>query len=83
MISKSISDYGGIAFKIPMYLKSGNRKLKANTLLDKASTKIYANTDVAYQARSQGGSLGAEESPFLNRRSISLLKRSAILLKKP
>ena len=35
------------------------------------------------QARSQGGSLGAEEPPFLNRRSISLLKRSTILLKKP
>ena len=37
----------------------------------------------ATQARSQGGSLGAEEPSFLTRRSISLLKRSTILLKKP
>ena len=32
----------------------------------------------------RGGSLGAEEpTPFLTRRSVSLLKRSTILLKKP
>ena len=35
------------------------------------------------QARSQGGSLGAEEPLFLNRRSISMLKRSTIFIKKP
>ena len=47
---------------------------------------LMNNTNVAkylQQAHSQGGSLGAEEPPFLNRRSISLLKRSTILLKKP
>ena len=33
------------------------------------------------QAHSQGGSLGAKEPPFLNRRSISLLKRSTFCLK--
>ena len=43
------------------------------------STLSLANS-IPCQARSQGGSLGAEEPPFLNRRSISLLKRS---LKKP
>ena len=35
------------------------------------------------QARSQGGSLGAEEPPSLNKRSTILFKRSVILFKKP
>ena len=38
---------------------------------------------MGYQARSQGGSLGAEEPPSLNKRSTILLKRSTILFKKP
>ena len=45
---------------------------------------LWKNDDkMTQQARSRGGSLGAGKSPFLNRRSISLLKRSTILLKKP
>ena len=44
--------------------------------------KIYLKFMLCTQARSQGDSLCAEEPPFLNRRSISLLKRSTILLKK-
>ena len=42
MMSKSIIDCGSIALRtVPVYLKSGNRKLKVNALLDDASTKTY------------------------------------------
>ena len=48
MMSKEVSDCGNIALRtIPVYLKSGNRKLKVNALLDDASTKTYVNADVA------------------------------------
>ena len=32
---------------VPVFLKNGNRRIKVNTLLDKASTKTYLNADVA------------------------------------
>ena len=39
---------GGIALRtIPVYLKSGSRRLRVNALLDDASTKTYINSDVA------------------------------------
>ena len=32
---------------VPVFLKNGNRKIKVNALLDKASTKTYLNAEVA------------------------------------
>ena len=47
MMSKSVGNCGNIALRtIPVYLKSGNQKLKVNALLDDASTKTYVNADV-------------------------------------
>ena len=55
MMSKSIIDCGSIALRtLPVYLKSGNRKLKVNALLDDASTKTYVNADVAAELGLQG-----------------------------
>ena len=46
---------GSVALRtIPVYLKSGNRKLKVNALLDDASTKTYLNSDVASELNLQG-----------------------------
>ena len=45
------------------------------------ATEIYGLSHM--QARNQGGSLGAEEPPSLNKRSTILLQRSTILFKKP
>ena len=57
MMSKSIIDCGSIALRtVPVYLKSGNRKLKVNALLDDASTKTYVNADVAAELGLQGHS---------------------------
>ena len=55
MMSKEVSDCGNIALRtIPVYLKSGNRKLKVNALLDDASTKTYVNADIATELGLQG-----------------------------
>ena len=55
MMSKEVSVCGNIALRtIPVYLKSGNRKLKVNALLDDASTKTYVNADVAAELGLQG-----------------------------
>ena len=46
---------GNIALRtIPVYLKNGNKKLRANALLDDASTKTYLNADVAAEMGLQG-----------------------------
>ena len=57
-------------------LRGSSRKLVMQTQFYLRSTNFHP---YIYEARSQGGSLGAEEPPFLNRRSISVLKRSLIL----
>lgn len=55
MMSKSVGNCGNIALRtIPVYLKSGNRKLKVNALLDDASTKTYVNADVVAELGLQG-----------------------------
>ena len=55
MMSRSIIDCGSIALRtVPVYLKSGNRKLKVNALLDDTSTKTYVNADVAAELGLQG-----------------------------
>ena len=55
MMSKEVSVFGNIALRtIPVYLKSGNQKLKVNALLDDASTKTYVNADVAAELGLQG-----------------------------
>ena len=46
---------GTVALRtIPVYLKSGTRKIKVNALLDDASTKTYINSDVAAELGLQG-----------------------------
>ena len=49
MMSDTFENCGNIALRtiLPVYLKSGNQKLKVNALLDDASTKTYINADVA------------------------------------
>ena len=55
MMSDTFENCGNIALRtIPVYLKSGNRKLKVNALLDDASTKAYINADVAAELGLQG-----------------------------
>ena len=39
---------------VPVFLKNGNRRIKANALLDEASTKTYLNADVAAEPGLQG-----------------------------
>ena len=39
---------------VPVVLKNGHRKIKANALLDEASTKTYINADVAAELGLQG-----------------------------
>ena len=39
---------------VPVFLKNGNRRIKVNALLDKASTKTYLNADVAAELGRQG-----------------------------
>ncbi len=39
---------------VPVFLKNGHRRIKVNTLLDKASTKTYLNADVTAQLKLQG-----------------------------
>ena len=54
-MSETIDSMGNMALKtIPVYLKSGNQKLKVNALLDDASTKKYINADVASELSLQG-----------------------------
>lgn len=55
MMSETVESCGNIALRtIPVYLKSGNRRLKVNALLDDASTKTYVNADVAAELGLQG-----------------------------
>ena len=55
MMSDTFENCGNIALRtIPVYLKSGNQKLKVNALLDDASTKTYINVDVAAELGLQG-----------------------------
>ena len=55
MMSKTVGNCGNVALRtVPVYLKSGNRKLKVNALLDDASTKTYLNADVAAELGLQG-----------------------------
>ena len=57
MMSDTVENCGNIALRtIPVYLKSGNRKLKVSALLDDASTKTYINADVAAELGLQGHS---------------------------
>ena len=43
---------GNVALRtVSMYIKSGEHKLKINTLLDNTSTKTYVNADVAAELR--------------------------------
>ena len=55
MMSDTFENCGNIALRtIPVYPKSGNRKLKVNALLDDASTKTYINADIAAELGLQG-----------------------------
>ena len=55
MMSDTVENCGNVALRtILLYLKSGNRKLKVNALLDDASTKTYINADVAAELGLQG-----------------------------
>ena len=47
MMSETVDNLGVALRTVPVYLKSGNRRLKVNALLDDASTKTYINADVA------------------------------------
>ena len=46
--------HAGYLRTVPVNLKSGNRQVEVNTLLDDASTKTYLNSDVAAELGLQG-----------------------------